>query len=90
MGLSYMKCGVVDCEKARLLNADFCQEHLPAPQQASDAARELAEQLVTQALAEEENGGEWFNAQHVQHSIPIIQAAFDRVRAAAIRAGKGT
>jgi hypothetical protein len=28
MGLSYMKCGKTECEKPRLLNEAYCQEHM--------------------------------------------------------------
>lgn len=27
MGLSYMKCGKVECEKGRMLGGQFCEEH---------------------------------------------------------------
>jgi hypothetical protein len=52
---------------------------LGGPPQASGAAWVLAEKLATEAFEKDkESGGEWFS---IHKAIPIIQAAFDRVRA---------
>jgi hypothetical protein len=38
MGLSYMKCGKVECEKSRVIGEGFCAEHLAHPAVSGEAA----------------------------------------------------